>query len=251
VPSDRAALLIPAFDAAGSVGDVVRAAAATGLEVLVVDDGSGDGTGDAAREAGARVIRHEINRGKGAALATGLSALASEGAGAVVTIDADGQHDPSEARGFVARWRAEDVDLIVGARLDGFERMCASRRFGNRFSTRAVRLFGGPDLPDTQCGYRLYSRRFIESVRFRRTAYDAEAEILMLAARHGFKVVSHPVASLEADGRSTSHYQPWLDTCRMCRTVVLCSMVTALTPRPSRPAGRSAEDAAKKRSSEA
>jgi hypothetical protein len=116
--------------------------------------------------------------------------------------------------------------------------MSPLRRFGNRFSSAALRLFGGPDLPDTQCGLRLYSRRFLERVVFRRRAYDAEAELLMLAARHGMKVVSVPIRAPEPDGRDTSHYRPWLDTYRMCRTVVLCSLAGRLAMRPAGPATR-------------
>lgn len=239
--SDAVSVLIPAFDAADSVGAVIRAAGERGLDILVVDDGSTDGTGDAARDAGARVTRHPENRGKGAALATGFRELLAGGVAAVVTMDADGQHDPADVTGMIETWRRKGADLVVGARLGGFGRMCRSRRFGNRFSTRAVRFFGGPELPDTQCGFRLYSRAFLEAVSFRRRRYDAEAEILMLAARHGLKVVSHPVRSPGADGRGTSHYRPWLDTTRMCRTVVLCSLATALAPGSAAPvAGRNA-----------
>ncbi|HXI03901.1 MAG TPA: glycosyltransferase family 2 protein, partial [Candidatus Saccharimonadales bacterium] len=183
-----------------------------------------DATGEEAAAAGARVIRHRSNMGKGAALATGFSDLLSRGAGAIVTLDADGQHDPAEIPRFLEAWRRGGADLIVGARAGALDGMSPLRRFGNRFSTRAVRFFGGPDLPDTQCGFRLYTRRFLEAVEFRRRAYDAEAEILMLARAGGFRVASVSVRCPDPDGRGTSHYRPWLDTYRMCRTVVLCSL---------------------------
>jgi glycosyltransferase involved in cell wall biosynthesis len=234
VPSSRATVLIPAYNAAATLGPVVRGAAGHGLDVLVVDDGSSDATAETARDHGARVTHHPRNLGKGAALATGFAGLLATGASAVITMDADGQHDPADIPGLISSWTDRAADLVVGARLDGFQGMSPARRFGNRFSTRAVRLFGGPDLPDTQCGYRLYSRRFLEEVAFRRRAYDAEAELLMLASRHGLVVASHPVRSPDPDGRGTSHYRPWLDTYRMCRTVVLCSLATGLTARPGR-----------------
>ncbi len=229
MPSESIAILIPAFDAAATIGPVVlaaRAARPAPADLLVVDDGSSDRTAEAARSGGATVVSHPSNMGKGAALATGMGILISRGARAIITLDADGQHDPAEIPRFVAAWRAMHADLIVGARMDGFEAMAPLRRFANRFSTKAVRFFGGPDLPDTQCGFRLYSRRLLEQVAFRRRAYDAEAEILMLASRHGFRIAPLEISSPDPDGRGSSHYRPWLDTYRMCRTVVLCSLAT-------------------------
>jgi len=105
--------------------------------------------------------------------------------------------------------------------------MSGARRFGNRFSSAAVRFFRGPSLPDTQSGYRLYGRALIESAPIRRHSYDAEAELLMRAGIGGFRVVSIPIHVLSPDGRATSHYRPWLDTYRMCRTVVASSLLEA------------------------
>lgn len=226
-------VLIPAYRAGPTVGDVARAALAHAGHVVVVDDGSPDDTLVRAREAGARTLRHPRNLGKGAALATGFAELLRLEAGAVVTLDADGQHDPGEIPLFASAWRETAADVIVGARLDGFESMSGGRRFGNRFSSAAVRFFRGPALPDTQCGYRLYSARFLRSIRFRRRAYDAEVELLMRAAAAGYRVMPLPIRLLASDGRPTSHYRPWLDTYRMCRTVVFCGLVE---PRPARAA---------------
>lgn len=224
-PSERFAVLIPAFDAGGTVEGVVRGALRHAADILVVDDGSRDGSGEAALKGGARVVRHAENRGKGAALATGFARLLGEGAEAIVTLDADGQHDPDGIPDFIEAWRATGADLIVGSRRDAFAAMSGPRRFGNRFSTAAVRLFRGPTLPDTQCGFRLYTRRLLHAAPFRRRAYDAEVEILMRAGIGGFRVASIPIRSPEADGRSTSHYRSWLDTYRICRTVVFYSLV--------------------------
>jgi len=219
------AALIPAYRAATTVGGIVSRARRHLEEVVVVDDGSTDGSGEAARAAGARVLRHSTNLGKGAALATGFAKLLEEGATAIITLDADGQHDPDDIPRFVEAGRRTGADLVVGARADAFAAMSGGRRFGNRFSCAAVRFFRGPSLPDTQCGFRLYSRRFLESASFRRRSYDAEVELLMRAGLGGYAVVSIPVRVPAADGRATSHYRPWLDTYRMCRTVVFYSLV--------------------------
>jgi len=225
VRSDRIGILIPAYNAVETIGDVVRAALAHGHEVTVVDDGSQDGSGEAAGAAGARVLRHEANRGKGAALVTGFTAYLERGAAAVVTMDADGQHDPAEIPRFVERYRKDAPDVIVGARLGAFESMSGGRRFGNRFSTAAVKFFRGPELPDTQCGFRLYSRAFLEATTFRRRRYDAEIELLMRAAAGGFRVASLPIHTPSPDGRATTHYRNWLDTYRMCWAVVHFSLI--------------------------
>jgi len=219
------AALIPAYGAAGTIGAVVSGVRRHVKEVLVVDDGSNDASTEAALDAGAIVVRHPRNLGKGAALRTGFGELLERGARSIVTLDADGQHDPDDIPRFLEAERATGADVIVGARLDAFAGMSGGRRFGNRFSSAAVRFFRGPALPDTQCGYRLYGRGFLEGVRFRRDSYDAEVELLMHAGLRGYQVVSIPIRVLAADGRKTSHYRPWLDTYRMCRTVVFSSLV--------------------------
>jgi len=217
--------LIPAYRAAATLGPVARRALRHVDLLLVVDDGSPDGSGDAALAAGAQVVRHATNLGKGAALATGFAWLLERGATSIVTLDADGQHDPEEIPLFIAAERDTGADLVVGARLDAFAGMSGARRFGNRFSSAAVRFFRGPSLPDTQCGYRLYGRAFLEAAPVRRRSYDAEAELLMRAGIGGFRVVSIPIHVLAADGRPTSHYRPWIDTLRICRAVVEGSLV--------------------------
>ncbi len=220
-------VLIPSYGASATVAGVVRGARLHAGDVVVVDDGSLDGSGAAAATAGARVMRHERNLGKGAALATGFADLLKRGARAVVTLDADGQHDPLDIPRFVEEWRRSGAHLLVGTRLDAFAAMSGTRRFGNRFSCAAVRFFRGPSLPDTQCGFRLYDAAFLEAVTFRRRSYDAEVELLMRAGMGGFRVASIPIRVPSADGRATSHYRPWLDTYRMCRTVVFCSLVAS------------------------
>jgi glycosyltransferase involved in cell wall biosynthesis len=219
------AALIPAYRAEATLGPVARQALRHVDLLLVVDDGSPDGSGATALASGAQVVRHARNLGKGAALATGFTWLLKRGATSIVTLDADGQHDPEEIPLFVAAERETGADLVVGARIGAFAGMSGARRFGNRFSSAAVRLFRGPSLPDTQCGYRLYGRAFLEAAPIRGRSYDAEAELLMRAGIGGFRVVSIPIHVLAADGRATSHYRPWLDTLRICRAVIMSNLV--------------------------
>ena len=217
-------LLIPAFNAESSVGDVVAGALRHVPNVLVVDDGSTDETSSRARAAGAEVSRHAVNRGKGAALKTGFARMRDIRASAVITMDADLQHDPDDIPIFLEAFAHSRADLIIGSRQHQFTAMRQGRRLGNRFSSRALRFFTGLELPDSQSGFRLYSADFLSRLTLRRHAYDAEMEVLLRAARQRRRIESIPVRARTVDGGTTSHYRPWLDTYRICRTVVMFSV---------------------------
>ncbi len=193
-------------------------------DLLVVDDGSTDGTRREAEEAGAWVLSHPLNRGKGASLRTAFEAFGDRPLEALVTLDADGQHDPADIPLFLAAFRATRADIIVGSRERGFPAMSRGRRFGNRFSSSALALFSGLRLPDSQSGFRLYSLPFLRSVTVRGDAYEAEMELLLLAAAGGFRVGSVALGRFVADGRAGSHYRPWRDTCRICACVLRLSL---------------------------
>lgn len=214
------AALIPAYNAGAMIGDVVRAARRHVPRLLVVDDGSADATAQAAEAAGAAIVRHAANRGKGAALRTGFGRLLDEGAEAIVTLDADGQHDPADIPRFLEAFHQRHADLIVGSRAAAFRGMTRGRRIGNRFSCRALRFFTGLEVPDSQSGYRLHGADFLRSFTLRRDAYDAEMEVLLHAARRGRRIETIPIRVREADGTPTSSFRPWVDTYRICRTVV-------------------------------
>jgi glycosyltransferase involved in cell wall biosynthesis len=217
-------VVITAFNAESTIGAVVTDALGHASRTLVVDDGSRDRTAAHARDAGAEVLRHERNRGKGAALRTGFSLLLEEGVSAVITLDADLQHDPADIPRFVEIFRKKAPDLIVGSRHDDFTGMTRARRFGNRFSSRALQFFTGLELPDSQSGYRLYAAGFLRDLPLRRSSYDAEMEALLHAARGGRRIERIRIRSGIVNGVPTSNFRPWLDTYRICRTVVWFSV---------------------------
>lgn len=215
--TSRIAAAIPAYQAAASVGAVVRGVLGELPEVLVVDDGSGDGTAEEARRAGARVISFSRNRGKGAALAAAFQDLFGRGWEGVVTLDADGQHLPAEIPKLLAA--AAQADLVLGIRDHLFAEMSPVRRASNRLSSKAISFAAGQRLTDVQTGFRYYSRRLIEDVGFPEARFEAESAVVVRAARRGFTVITVPVRLGFADGRTTSHYRPLVDSLRIAGAV--------------------------------
>ena len=217
--SERVMALIPAFNAERSVGGVVAGAKQQLADVVVVDDGSRDRTGDAARDAGAHVLRHDVNRGKGAALKTGFAYALANGFDAVITLDADGQHLPHEIPKFLDCRAKTNADLIIGGRAHLFDKMLPRRRMANRFSAWSIAKASKTGISDSQSGFRLYSANLLRNVTLRTDGFDMESEVIVRAGCGGFKVTTTPIDLGFVDGVSTSHYKPLMDTLRIAWTV--------------------------------
>lgn len=214
----RVCAVIPARDAADTVGPVVRGLKATLPEatILVVDDGSSDETGARAREAGAEVIRHTLNQGKGAALQTGFDEAVRRGADAVVALDADGQHDPAWAPRLLAG--LESADLVVGSRLQSREGMPWLRRVTNDVTSWWVSRLARTLIEDSQSGYRAIRAPVLRRVRPEARRFEYESEFLVAAARAGFRIAAVGIPTLyNAPG---SHIRPVRDTVRFVRFVL-------------------------------
>lgn len=225
----KVAAAIPAFQAGASVGDVVRRTRRVLPDVLVVDDGSSDGTAEAARLAGAEVVAHPVNRGKGAALVTAFRTLFARGLDAVVTLDADGQHLPEEIPKLLDAAQG-GADLVLGTRDHLFAEMVPVRRLANRLSSWAISRAAGQPLSDVQTGFRLYTRRLVEAIGLPEARFDAESAVVVRAARRGFAIGTVPVRLGFADGRTTSHYRPLVDSLRIARSVMRARLDVG--PRP-------------------
>jgi glycosyltransferase involved in cell wall biosynthesis len=217
--SERCVALIPALNAEESIGPIVRDCRAVIGDVIVVDDGSLDATARVAAEAGADVVSHPANRGKGAALKTGFGRALQKGYDVVITLDADGQHLAREIPKFLAARAESNADLIIGGRAHLFGEMLPRRRLANRFSARSIAWASKTNVTDSQSGFRLYSANLLRHVRLRTDGFDMESEVIVHAGCGGFKVLTIPIDLGFVDGHSTSHYKPLGDTIRIAWTV--------------------------------
>jgi glycosyltransferase involved in cell wall biosynthesis len=212
-------VVIPALNAERTLGDVVRGAREEIDDVLLIDDGSRDRTAEVAREAGANVISHGVNRGKGAALKTGFSHAMQRGYDAVITLDADGQHLPREIPKFQTARAETHADLIIGGRAHLFDQMVTHRRMANRFSAWCIARASMTNVDDSQSGFRLYSSNLLLKAHLRSDGFDLESEVIVRAGCDGFKVITIPIDLGFVDGISTSHYKPVSDSLRIFWTV--------------------------------
>lgn len=211
--------LIPALDAERTLPKVLEGALAQIQPVVVIDDGSSDRTGEVARAGGGIVLRHEVNRGKGGALKTGFAWALANGYDGVITLDADGQHLPSEIPKFLRERESGGADLIIGGRAHLFQHMLPRRRNANRFSAWCISKCAGVHVPDSQSGFRYYSADLIRAMKLRADGFDMESEVIVRAGRRGFPIVTIPIDLGFVDGVSTSHYKPLKDTLRIAWTV--------------------------------
>ena len=198
----RYCVVIPAVDAADTIGPLVRQVKEQGLGVVVVDDGSRDRTAAAAAAAGALVISHLRNEGKGRALRTGFEHALRAGYDGVITMDSDGQHDPTEVPRFIDTAELQHAALVLGNRLTNGAAMPPSRRAANRLMSRLISLLIRQPVPDSQCGFRFIRREVLETVPLRGRLYEIETELLIGAARRKWKIISVPVRSIYENRRS-------------------------------------------------
>ncbi len=196
--------IIPAYEAAHLVGPVIEGALQH-LSVLVVDDGSSDDTSGAARESGAEVLRQEPNQGKGAALKRGFQHALDAGYDAVLTLDADGQHDPAEIPKFLGAWKSDAPDLVIGAR--DFSEMPWVRRLSNTIGRWSLSKAVGRDIPDNQSGYRLLSRRLVtEMLSSGEAGFEFEVDMVLVCLKRDWPMHWVPIRTIY-EGKG-SHISP-------------------------------------------
>lgn len=216
----RFAFVIPVYNHAGTVARVVKDAQALGFSVFVVDDGSTDDTYNRIKALpGIQVLRHAANQGKGAAIMTGFTA-ASAMANFAITIDADGQHYPEDARNLINAIPENSRPIVVGARagMTG-EHVPWTSSFGRKFSNFWVRTSGGPKISDSQSGFRIYPLPEALQLKTKARRFQFEVEILAHANRNGIPVIEAPIrVRYNPEGGRISHFRPFIDFCRNSST---------------------------------
>lgn len=230
----RVAVLIPAYNEVATIADIARRARRVAPWVIVVDDGSNDGT--AARVSGlaVEVLRNETNQGKAAAIWRGAQYAIAHGAGGVLTLDGDGQHRPEDIpRLLEVAWQ-HPGDMVMGARSLHPQATPKLRRLANRFADFWISVAAGYPVRDSQSGFRYYPAELFRRVDVphdRPHGFVLESEILIEAARLNVKAHTVPIDTIYAAGARPSHYRPVLDTLRIARMVAGKVVLRWLVPR--------------------
>ncbi len=184
--------------------------------VYVVDDGSTDMSGEAARKAGATLLRHPDNRGKGAALKTGFARILAEDKwDAVVILDGDGQHDSSEIPRFVSCSQHANYDIVVGDRMGDVRPMPFRRKATNFLCSQVLSALTRQRIRDTQCGFRLIKTKTLKDLVLKTSQFDTESEMLLQAAANGARIGNLSIVTIYGAEKSSVH--PVLDTWRFIR----------------------------------
>lgn len=207
--------LIAAFNEEQHVGDVVAGALRHVAKAIVVDDGSTDATAEKARGAGAVVLRHDQNLGKGCAIRTGLAHVLREPSSHVLFLDADLQHDPAEIPKLVEQAEHGIGDFVLGEREFAKEAMPAARFYSNVIGSRILSRFIGADVADSQSGFRLIRADLLRKIELTGTGYEIETEMLIKLARAGARLERVAVRRLQYEG-ARSKIRPFRDTFRTC-----------------------------------
>ncbi len=211
-------VIIPAFNEAETIPHLIEHLLPLVNEVVVVDDGSTDSTAEEAKARGARVLRHPMRMGKGAALRTGFQYALKEDFHAVITMDADGQHDWREVPKFIQAARKGEAGIIIGNRMGDVHSMPLVRLWTNRVTSWFISRLSHQRIEDSQSGYRLIRTEVLRDVKLITSNFDTESEILIEASRKGYRIRSIPIKTIYLD--ESSKIKPLLDTLRFTRLVL-------------------------------
>ena len=229
----RVAVVIPAFNEAAMIAEVVRGALRHAQTVIVVDDGSADDTVAQLADLAVTVIENGTNLGKASSMARGFAAALAQSVDAVITLDADGQHRPEDIPRLIAAANAYPGDIVIAARLRGRDRMPRLRRFGNWQADFWIAWAAGYPIRDTQCGYRLYPAALLERLKVRSgraNSFVFESEVLIEAARLGCYARCISIDTIYGQSPRGSHYRAAADTMRIIRMVAGNLIRTGLYP---------------------
>ncbi len=231
----RPCVLIPSYNNVGAIAAVIAEVQAHDLPILVVNDGSTDGTGDAARDAGVEVVEHEVNQGKGQALLTGWAAAASRGYSHAICMDADGQHLAEDLPRFVAAIQAQPDALHVGTRPETGPNVPQSSKTGRKISDFMLWAAAGTELdgeqPDSQCGFRAYPLQHTLALPLKARRYSMEMEVLVRAAWLGVPVKELAISVYYPPPEErVSHFDKWRDNRRIVGMYTRLMLIRLIWP---------------------
>ncbi len=211
-------VVIPAYNEAATIRPLAEAVLNQGLDLIVVDDRSQDGTSDQLAELPLTLIRHQKNCGKAASLRTGIDAALESGADGIVTLDGDGQHRPEDIPELITLFSDNPNSLVIAARLLNREQAPNARRRANDFADFWISWAAGQRIRDSQSGFRLYPARAVNQVLIDHSlkhGFVFESEFLIEAARQGFGFQTVPISSHYPRQARASHFRPVVDITRI------------------------------------
>jgi glycosyltransferase involved in cell wall biosynthesis len=214
----KPALVIPALNEAATIREVARRALAELDQVIVVDDGSTDGTAQALAGLPVTVLVNPANQGKAASLWRGATHAIASGATTVFTLDGDGQHDPADLQRLLGVAALYPEAILIGSRLHARERIPPSRYRANRFANFWISWAAGMPLLDTQSGFRAYPPEVFRRLRVRHDRWASfvfESEVLVEAARAGMAIICVPISVRYETGARRSHFRPVADAAKI------------------------------------
>jgi UDP-N-acetylglucosamine---dolichyl-phosphate N-acetylglucosaminyltransferase len=212
----RTCALIPAFNEAPYIANVVKGTRPYVEQVVVIDDGSSDGTAEVARAAGATCLRSETNCGKASALRTGIAFARAQNFTHVITLDGDGQHLPEDIPVMISVAKETGADLVIGARCFDRARMPRPRYYSNTIGSRLASALVGCEIRDSQSGFRLFRLDKLRETNLRSRCYELEMEILIKMARSGCTIAHAPIHMVYDHGQARSKMKPVRDTISIC-----------------------------------
>lgn len=211
-------LVIPCYNVVHALDDILAQLKLEPVDVVMVDDGSTDATGEIVLTHKVKVIKNNRNLGKGASLRRGFEYALNQGYEAIITIDGDGQHLPSDIGVFLKIESVRpDVDMIIGSRMKHARGMPLVRRLTNRVMSGLISLICGQSIPDTQNGFRLIRSRCLSKLKLSSNKFEIESEVIIKAASAGAKIISIPITSVYKN--NSSKINPLLDTLRFIKFI--------------------------------
>lgn len=214
----KVCVVIPAYNEAKTIGNLIKQLKQQNLDIVIIDDGSIDNTYQIAKASGASVLKNDTNQGKGISLTKGFNYALSCNFDAIITMDADGQHEPQDIPVFLNSAAHSNNTIFIGNRMANVKNMPWLRLITNKSMSWLISSIIKQHIPDTQCGFRLIKKDGLERIKLQSNKFEIESELLIKASRLGFKIESVPITTIYTGEKSKIN--PFIDTLRFIRFIV-------------------------------